>query len=458
MTTSELQVKVESPSAIVRKLHIKVPASVVSSRFNRGLAEVQKDAKLKGFRPGQAPLAIIKQYYGEDVRHRVYHSLIDETFQEAVRNNKLMAVGRPTIESPEHQHGEGAHDHGIHEDKDFTYIATVEILPEIDVKGYTGLSLTREKKDVTGEDVEKVVQGMLDQQAEIIPAAGGLADASGNVSSRPAKKGDFVDMNFSGGIVTESGKIEEKEGMKGTRLLEIGSNSLIPGFEEELIGLRKGETKTFRLPFPKDFFEKELAGKDSEFTVTINEVKEKKLPELNDEFVKQMGYDSVADFKTKAKEFLVKEREEESERKIRADLITALVEKNPFDVPQALVESQVRALAQDWAEDLRRQGIDDKTIQNAITAELGNLQTRAMGQVRGSLLLEAVAKKEKIEVSPADFDVELKKNAEQMKADETKLREFYDKNPARYEDFVFRLRQDRTVKFLLDSAKIKSKS
>lgn len=458
MTTSELQVKVESPSAIVRKLHIKVPASVVANRFNRGLAEVQKGANLKGFRPGQAPIGIIKQYYGEDVRHRVYHSLIDETFQEAVRDNKLMAVGRPTIESPEHQHGEGAHDHGIHEDKDFSYTATVEVLPEIEVKGYTGIALTREKKDVTGDDVEKVVQGMLDSQAEIIPVGGGLADASGKVSSRPAKKGDFVDMTFSGGVVTDSGKVEEKEGMKGTRLLEIGSNSLIPGFEDELIGLRKGETKTFRVPFPADFFEKELAGKNSEFTVTINEVKEKKLPELNDEFVKQMGYESVADFKTKAKEFLTKEREDESERKIRADLITALIEKNPFDVPQALVESQVRALAQDWAEDLRRQGIDDKTIQNAITAELANLKIRATGQVRGSLLLEAIAKKEKIEVTPADFDAELKKNAEQMKADETKLREFYEKNPNRYEDFVFRLRQDRTVKFLLDSAKIKSKS
>jgi trigger factor len=458
MNTSELQVKVESPSAIVRKLHIKVPASMVSSRFNRGLAEVQKDAKLKGFRPGQAPLAIIKQYYGADIRHRMYHSLIDESFQEAVRTNKLLAVGRPTIESPDHQHGEGAHDHAINEDTDFSYTATVEVLPEIEVKGYTGLSLTREKKEVVADDIEKVVSGMLDSQAEIIPVAGGLADASGKVSSRPAKKGDFVDMTFSGGVVTESGKVEAKEGMTGTRVLEIGSNSLIPGFEEELIGLRKGETKTFRIPFPDDFFEKDLAGKKSEFTVTINEVKEKKLPELNDEFVKTMGYESVADFKTKAKEFLVKEREDESERKIRADLISALIEKNPFDVPQALVESQVRALAQDWAEDLKRQGIDDKTIQNAITSELPNLQIRAMGQVRGSLLLEAVAKKEKIEVTPADFDIELKKNAEQMKADETKLREFYEKNPARYDDFVFRLRQDRTVKFLLDAAKIKSKS
>src|SRR6185437_13591451 len=234
----ELQVKVEKPSNIVRKLTIKVPAAVVNNRFQRGLAEVQKDAKLKGFRPGQAPLAIIKQYYGEDVRHRVYHSLIDESFQHAIREEKLMAVGRPTIESPEHQHGEGAHDHGIEEDKDFTYTATVEILPEIEVKGYTGLSLTQEKKEVTNVDVDKVVEGMLDSQAQLVPVEGGLALADGTTSSRPAKKKDFVDVTFTGGIV-EDDQVVEKEGMNGSRLLEIGSDSLIPGFEDELVGMRK---------------------------------------------------------------------------------------------------------------------------------------------------------------------------------------------------------------------------
>jgi trigger factor len=454
----QLQVTVEKPSSILRKLTIKVPASVVATRFNRGLAEVQKDAKLKGFRPGQAPIAIIKQYYGADVRHRIYHNLIDESFQEAVRENKLMAVGRPTIESPEHQHGEGDHDHAINEEKDFTFTATVEILPEIEVKGYTGIALTQEKKEVTEDDVEKVIQGMLDSQAQIEPVAGGLVQADGSQSSRPVKKGDYVDVTFDGKIEVEKGKFEAKDGMKGSRLLEVGSNALIPGFEDELVGMRKGETKIFEVPFPKEFFEKELAGKNSQFVVTIDELKEKKLPELNDELVKGMGYETVAAFRTQAKEFLVKEREEESSRKLRADLITAIGEKNSFDVPQALVESQTRALAQDWAQELKKQGLDDQMIQGAITQELENLKKRAEGQVRGSLLLEAIAKKEAIEVKPEEFEAELKKSAEQMRADESKLREFYGKNPARYEDFVFRLRQDKTVEFLLDKAKIKSKS
>ena len=222
--------------------------------------------------------------------------------------------------------------------------------------------------------------------------------------------------------------------------------------------MRKGETKTFRIKFPAEYHAKDIAGKEAEFTVTVNELKEKKLPELNDEFVKGMGYENVADFRTKAKEFLTKEREDESDRKMRADLISALIEKNPFEVPAALIESQTRALAQDWAQELKQQGIDDATIGNAIQSELENLKKRAEGQVRGSLLLEAVAKKESIELKPEEFDAEIKKTAEQMKVEETKLREYYAKNPGRQEDFVFRLRQDRTIQFLLDKAKIKSKS
>jgi trigger factor len=437
----ELQITVEKPSNIVRKLTIKVPASVVNSRFQRGLAEVQKDAK----------------YYGEDVRHRVYHNLIDESFQHAVRENKLQAVGRPTIESPEHNHGHGEHDHGIHEDKDFTYTATVEVLPEIEVKSYTGVALTQEKKEVTNDDIEKVVQGMLDSQAELIPASGGLVMGDGSSSSRPVKKGDYADITFDGGLVVD-GKVEAQEGMKGSRMLEIGSNALIPGFEEEVIGMRKGDSKTFRITFPKEYHAADIAGKEAEFNVTVNELKEKKLPELNDEFVKGMGYESVTDFRTKAKEFLTKERNDESDRKLRADLVSALIEKNPFDVPAALVESQARALAQDWAQELKQQGIDDATIGSAIQSELPNLKKRAEGQVRGSLLLEAVAKKESIEVKSEEMDEEIKKTAQQMNVDEAKLREYYEKNPSRQEDFVFRLRQERTIRFLLDKAKIKSKS
>jgi trigger factor len=451
----ELNVQVETKSPILRKLTVRVPAKEVADRYNKGLAEVQRTANLKGFRPGQAPLNVIKQYYGEDVRHRLFHNLIDESYQHAIRNEKLKAVGQPKIETPDHKTGAGEHDHTLEENKDLTYTATIEVLPEIEVKGYTGVALTRGNAEVKDADVEQMVKQLLDSQAELVPATSGLADASGKMGSRPARKGDFCDIQFDGGIVTDNG-VEKQEGMKGGRVVEIGSDSLIPGFEDNVVGMRAGESKTFRLKFPDDYFEKGIAGKDAEFSVTVNDVKEKKLPELNDEFAKNAGYESVADFRQKAKEHMLKEKTGEIDRKLRSDLIEQLIGKNPFDVPLALIESQTRALAQDWAQELKRQGLDDQMVQNAIMSEIENLRKRAEQQVRASLVLEAVASQEKIEVKSEDYESELKTMAASMGATEDKLKEFYAKNPARQEDFVFRVRQERTLKFLLDRAKIKS--
>ena len=440
-----ITVSVEKTSNILRKLNIKVPATTVATHLAKGFAEVQRTAKLKGFRPGHVPMTVVKQYYGEDVSHRVFHNLIDESYREAVREQKLVAVGSPQIDTSGHKTGQGEHDHGIKEGQDLTFTATVEVMPEIDVKGYTGLALTQGKTDLTDKDVDVVVKGLIDSRAELNP----IAD-----ENHKAAKGEHVDMKFSGGIVTETG-VEAKEGMAGDRVLEIGSDSLIPGFEDHLIGMKRGETKTFRVPFPKDFYEAEMAGKDAEFTVTINEIKEKKLPTLDDELAKTMGYESVTDLKAKATEHLKKERASEVERKLRSDLLQQLIEKNTFDVPSSLVQAQTRSLAQEVAGNLKNQGFNDQMIQEALGGEIENLKKRAENQVRASLILEAIAKKENITVSAENVDAEMKTMSLNMKVEEEKIREFYLKNAARREDLEFRLREDRTVKFLLEKAKIK---
>ncbi len=452
----QFNVTVEKASSIVRKLTIKIPAAEVDSRFQAGLVEIQKTANLKGFRVGQAPVSMIRQFYGEDVKHRMFHKLVDESFALAVQQEQLKAVGSPSIESPDHKTGEGEHDHGVQEGKDFTYIATVEILPEIEPKGYTGISLVRDIHEVTDEQVEEVVNNLRNSQAELIPATGGLLAADGSASSRPVRTTDHVDMTFKGGLVTDKG-IEAMEGMSGTRTIEIGSGALIPGFEEQCEGMRTGETKTFRVKFPADYHEPTFASKEAEFTVTVNEVKEKKLPELNDEFAKGMGYDDLKDLRKKGHDYLVNQKTSESDRKLRNDLLKEVIEKNPFEVPRALVESQTRALAQDMARELKSHGYDEKSLEQVMGQEIRNLEVRAENQVRASLILEAIGKKEKVEVSDDEFDTHLKGQAASMKMDYEKLKDYYAKDPGQAEDISFRLRQDKTVKFLLDKSKIKSK-
>ena len=445
MSNLQVQVeKVEKKSNILRQLKVRVPAAVVSSRLERGLREVQKTAKLKGFRPGHVPMPVVKQFYGEDVRHQVFHDLIDESFQEAVRGEKLRAVGRPQIETPEHKTGAGEHDHAIEEGKDLSYLATVEVMPDIEVKGYTGIALTRESTKVEKDDVKKIVDNFLNAQAQLIPTA----------DSHKARKGDSVEIKFEGGIVVD-GKVEARAGMSGSRMLEIGSDSLIPGFEDELVGMQKGDTKTFKIDFPKDFYEKDLAGKPASFTVDLLEIKEKKLPELNDEFAKQMGYESLSDLNQKIEEHVGNEKKAESDRKLRSDLLQALIDKNTFEVPAALVQAQARALANDVAQNLKRQGADDKAVQEILMSEMANISKKAEGQVKASLLVEAVAKAEKFEVTAEDLDAEISKMATSMKVEEPKVKEFYLNNPSRRDDLEYRIREERTLGWLLEKAKIK---
>lgn len=452
----ELHVQVEKPSHIVRKLHIRVPAREVSTRFQRGLIEVQKTANLKGFRKGMAPISIIRQYFGDDVRHRVFHHLIDESFRAALLQEKIPAVGLPQIEEdPGHRTGEGEHDHALSEDKDLSYTATVEILPEIEVKDYEGLSLERPASEVTNEDIENVLKGLQDQHSELVPVSGGLVAVDGSASSRPARKGDHVDIVFKG-VLLNGLEREEKPGMSGSRVLELGSNELIPGFEDHLVGMRAGETKTFGIAFPEDFYEKDMAGRSSEFTVTMNEVKEKKVPPLDDELARQMGYEDLADLRVKARTHLTRQKTDQAEAQLQNDLVRQLIEKIPFEVPRALVENQTRALVQDWANELKKQGMNDQLIQQAILPELPNLGKRAETQVRATLILEAIAKKEGIEISPGEVEQEIARSAATLKMDEGKVRDFYAKDPGRKGDLSFRLRQERTMRFLLDKARIKS--
>jgi trigger factor len=440
----ELSVQIEKTSPIVRKLTIKVPAQKVNNLLERGYKAAQRTAKIKGFRPGMVPLPLVKQYYGTDIRHQAYHEVIEESVNEAIRKEQLRAVGSPKIETPEeNKTGHGEHDHEIRENEDFTFVATVEILPELEVKGYTGLTLTQDKVDVTDAEVAEAVKGLVESQAQLEP-----------VSGRAVIQGDFVDLEFDGGLHTDQG-VEKKAGMKGSRLLEIGSGALIPGFEEQVIGMKQGETKTFDIAFPADYHEASFANQKAQFTVTANEIKAKKLPTVDDELAKTLGYESVSDMNFKAREHLTTQKSQDADRKLRSDLLAQIIEKNPFDVPASLIQAQTRALAQDVGNNLRNQGFNDQMIQEAVMSELDNLKKRAESQVRASLLLEAIAKKEEIAVKTADIDAEIAKMATNMKVDVERIREFYEKNPQRRDDLEFRLREDQTLTFLIGKAKLK---
>lgn len=430
----ELKVELEKPSDSVRKLKISIPGQMVAGRFERGFAEVQKTARLKGFRPGKAPISVIKQYYGEDVRSRVYQKLIDESFDQAVAENSIRPASEPKIEL-----AEGFDLSSEDVEKGFAFTATVEIFPEINAKDYTGIPLERETSEVTEADVQGSLEYFRENQAELNPIS----------SERPVQKGDHVDLTFAGGLVTPNG-IEERPGMKGTQMVEIGAGMFIPGFEDQLIEMNRGDTKTFRITFPENYSDKDLGAKEAEFKVTINEIKEKKLPELNDEFAKGMKFENLEELRSALRVNMEREKKENAENQLQSDLMKAIRERNPFEVPQSLIQSQAKQLAYERITQIRKQyrELKEETVQKILASEFEQMKQHAEVQVRSSLLLDAIGKKEKIEVTNEDL-TEYKRGSHEHHARDSKVSDT---------DLMFRIKQERIFQFLLDKAKIKSKS
>lgn len=436
----QYSVKVESPKKNVRKLIITVSAETVQNEIQRQFQAVQGKAKIKGFRPGKVPLEMVRKIYGKEVNSEAMSQLIENSYWKAIEEQKLRTVSRPKI-GADNSHG---HPH-LHENEELTYTATVEIFPEFDLKDYKGISLKREKVDVSEKDVDGVLERLRESRGELIPL----------LEDRPIKKGDFVDMEFKGLVQADSGSYEPRDKMSGHHVVEVGSNSLIPGFEDQLLGLKKNDQKTFDIDFPADYGEKEIAGRKARFEVKIQEIKKKQLPEMNDEFAKDFQAESVKDLREKSKKNLEDYKREEDERKLRGDLVEELIKRNEFDVPEAMVMAQIRILMDQTVQNLRNQGIKDEEAQKALETEYPRFKEKAERQVRSALILDRISQKEDIQVTEQDFEKEYDRLAGQIRESKDQIRDYYSKNPREKENLEFRLKEDLTIQFLLGQAKIK---
>ena len=432
----ETQIKLENVSSVQKKFTVTIPAGKVSQVVERKFAEAQKTANIKGFRPGKVPINMVKQYYQEEVKRNALNSLINETYNEALKQHTLRIVGEPQIEGTKEKE-----QLAILDGQDLSYTAMVEVVPEVDPKDYKGLSIEKPSAEVTADDVEKLQKNLLDRKSEITPV------------NRAAKMGDFVDFKYEGKLKTDNG-MESQPNLSGDRNAELGSGQLIPEFEKNIVGLKAGESKTFKMTYAKDFTDVNLAGKDAEYTIDLREVKEKILPEFTEELAKEFGYEGIADFNAKSKESLTKTKAEESDNTLRNNMIEKLIEKNQIEVPQSLVYSQMRALADDYSNELKRYGFNDQMVQSAIVSQLQDFKKRAETQVRAGILLDAISKKEKIEPKEKDIEAEMIKMAASFGVDLKMLKERFEKNPRDRSNFEYRVREELTIQTILSSAKI----
>ena len=415
---------------------VKLEITVKAEKFDEAIKKVYfKSAKyfnIPGFRKGKAPMNIVEKYYGKEIFYEdAFNEVAGEALDEAVKENKLEVVSRPDIEVTQIEKG-----------KDLIFTAIMQTKPEAELGKYKGIEIKKVEYNVSDEDIEHELGHMQEHNSRLI-----------TIEDRPVEKGDIATIDFEGfvdGKAFEGGKAEGHD-------LEIGSNTFIPGFEDQVIGMKIDEEKDINVKFPDEYFSKDLAGKDATFKVKVHEIKKKELPKLDDEFAKEASeFDTLKELKASIKERLEKDNEEKQKYETEEAVVKAVTENIKVEVPSGMVETEVENMIKDIETRLSYQGIKLEQYLQMLgkTAEemKKEYEPQAEEAVKTRLMLEAVIKAEKIEANIEEIDEKIKEMAKNYgkENDEAFLQ---NENVRNY--IKQGIESEKAIDFLLENAKIK---
>jgi len=425
-----MQVKVEAMSKIKKKITFEIPVDRVESEIDKAFEEIRKRAAIKGFRKGKAPRSYIEKHYREIMEEDVLKKLVNDSYFKALHEEKIFPIAHPVIESDELKKGEP-----------FKYSATVEVYPEIEVKDYTGLEVKKELYVRDDDVVNQRLQEMRENMAQLQPAEEG----------RPAALGDFVTLDFKGfvgGVPFEHGDAEDYP-------LELGAGRFIPGFEEQVAGMKSGDEGNITVTFPENYGNKELAGKEATFAVKIKEIKIKELPALDDEFAKELGeFETLDQLRAKMVEVHEQQEKERIESDLRERIVQALLARNDFEIPAAMVDKQLQIMLDSTKKRLVAQKLSLEMM--GLDEESYRIRFRgaAATQVKGALLLDTLAGQEGLKVEDGDVDERIRQIAAQHNQNFETLKRFYEQNESARDNLRAQLTEDKVMEFLLAKAKV----
>ena len=423
-----MQVHVEDISSVQKKITIEIPAERVNTEIDKAYAAIQKKAKLQGFRPGKAPMQLIKRTYSDAMRDDVMRRLYQDTLYKALDEHKVEPIDSPTIESDILEPG-----------VPFKYSAIIEVMPQILLNEYAGLVANKEIYVAKPENVTGELTRMQENMAQLIPLDEGTAIENGHT----------VSVDFS---VAVEGAPEENSGPQ-TAEVEIGSNKLIPGFEDQLIGLKSGAVKEFTLDLPTGGDEAEPTVKKGVFTVTVKEVKRKELPELDDEFAQQFGeYDTMEALRAKMVEYHEKHETDRIDNEFKERIIQALIKQNPLDVPESMVKRQLDHMFENLKNRLKSQQMSLEMMGLDAESFRARFRDDAIDKVRGGLLLMALVEKENITVTDEDMAAHYEKIAAGNPEMLDRIKEYYSANQNAKSSIISEIKEDKAISLLIDRA------
>ena len=416
------------------KLEITIEAEKFENAIKKVYFQSAKYFNIPGFRKGKAPQNIVEKYYGKEIFYEdAFNEVVPEEYEKAIKDNKIDAVSNPKIDIVKMEKGQ-----------DLVFTAVVQTKPEIELGKYKGIEIEKIEYNVKAKDIDDEIADMQDKNARLIA-----------VEDRPAEKGDTATIDFEGfvdGVAFEGGKAENHD-------LVLGSNSFIPGFEDQVVGMNINDEKEIKVTFPKEYFSKDLAGKEATFKVKLHELKKKELPTLDDEFAKDVSeFDTLKELKDSIKERLEKQNKEKEKYEKQNAVIKALIEAAKVEIPSGMVELEVENMLKDFEQRLSYQGLKMeqylKMINHTEEELKKDYEPEAIEAIKSRLALEAVIKAEKLEASEDEIKAKIEEMAKNYRKEAKDLEE--NENIKNY--IKQGIESEKAINFLVENSKEKKET
>jgi len=414
---------------------VKLEITVEAEKFENAMKKVYfqncKYFNIPGFRKGKAPMAIVEKYYGKEIFYEdAFNEVATEEYDLALKENNIEAVSRPNIDIIQIEKG-----------KDLIFTAVVQTKPEVELGKYKGIEIKKVEYNVTDHDIEHELGHMQEKNSRLI-----------SVEDRAVKDGDITVIDFEGfvdGVAFEGGKGENYE-------LTIGSKTFIPGFEDQVIGMKIDEEKEINVKFPEEYFSKDLAGKDAMFKVKLHEIKKKELPTLDDEFAKDVSeYDTLEELKNSIKEKIEEENKQKEKYETQEAVIKTVCENAKVEIPSGMIEIETENMLKDIETRLSYQGLKLEQYCQMLGKTMEEMkkeyEPQAIEAIKSRLTLEAIMKAEKIEVTEEEVNAKIKEMAENYGKKEEEI-----KDNEQLRNYIEEgIKSEKTIDFLVENAKIK---
>ena len=423
-----MQSNLETISSLERRLSIAVSMQEVNTEVANRLKRLSKSVKIHGFRPGKVPVKIVEQQYGGQVRQEVLGDTIQKSFGDAVREQNIRVAGLPKIEVQS----------GDETTEQFEYTATFEIYPEVELGDLAAVSIEKPMVEVGDAEIDKTIDVLRKQRAVFEPV------------QRAAASGDQVKMDYRGTIGGEAFDGGTAEG----NIVQLGEGRLLPDFENSVIGLGAGESKTFTMTFPEDYHGKEVAGKEAQFEITVEEVLEPRLPEIDAEFAKSLGIGDgdLEKMRAEIRANLEREVKRRTIAKVKDQVMKALLDSTSIELPQALVEQEAERLAEQMKQDLQSRGMNTENVPLPHEA----FDEEARRRVQLGLIVSEVVSKHGLSAKPEQVKEVVEEQARAYeKPDE--VRRWYYESPDRLREIESVVLESNLVEWVTGQAKVEDK-